>query len=165
MQSLWRTRALALAVIVVAYSVHGLGAQAGDPLIGTWQLNREASTFTPGAAPQRLTRTFEERDDGAIVATTKGVDATSRPVEVRVAFRRDGQPYPIESAGTTSDRTITFELLSRDPFTVEYRTMGGVASTVGTETVSPDGMTYTVQIVGTNRDGARVDIVQVWEKR
>ena len=165
MQPFRRALTVAFGVVVLALSAGGIRADTGDPLIGTWHLNLEKSTFSPGAPPQRLTRTFEEHEGGVIVATTAGLDAVGRPVEVRVAFRRDGEPYRIEADGITVERTIAFEVLSRDPFTVEYRIMGGPGSTVGTETVSPDGRTYTVTITGTNRDGARVDTVQVWERQ
>lgn len=156
-----------LVVVLLASSSANVDAQSTDPLIGTWSLNVERSSYSFGTLPRSATRTFEDWGDGLIFVRNEGVSAAGEPTGSRIVFQRDGRDYPISTRGVEVYPTIRFNVISTDPFNVEYRTGvdGEISGNVGVETISDDGNTYTVRISLTNQQGARVTNVQIWERQ
>jgi hypothetical protein len=68
-------------------------AQGVDPLIGTWKVNLEKSTFVNGPPPKSLATTFSGEGQN-LIATTEGVDAQGQPFKMVVTQIFDGQPHP-----------------------------------------------------------------------
>lgn len=166
MRLLSQTSALALCVLVLI-SAATVEAQMADPLIGTWNMNIEKSTSTCGVMlPRSSTRTFEDWGDGLRLARTDGVNAQGQPLGSRVVFRRDGRSYPVSNMAPTGLIAAAFTIKSMEPFVVEYRAglEGKFGPGVSTETVSPDGTTYMVEIQTIDPKGQPCVTNQVWER-
>ena len=74
MHSIWRAVILGVIVtlgVVLGASLVRVSAQASDARIGTWKLNVEKSTYSPGPAPQSSTLKVEASGQGE-KATTEG---------------------------------------------------------------------------------------------
>jgi hypothetical protein len=68
--------------------------QGIDPLIGTWKLNLEKSTYTGGdTAPKSRTATFAGEGQNLAV-TAEGVQANGQPLKLIFRHIYDGQPHP-----------------------------------------------------------------------
>jgi hypothetical protein len=84
---------LAIALTVM-FSVW-LPAATGDPILGTWKLNRARSKYIPGPAPRSQTRIYKETPDGIFV-TIETIDANGKPQPPIVFSEKyDGKDYPI----------------------------------------------------------------------
>jgi hypothetical protein len=82
---------LAIAGLIVASPAFG---QSVDPLIGTWKLNLEKSTFTGLAPPKSMTATWAGEGHNLAV-TAEGMDAQGQPFKVILRHIYDGQPHPV----------------------------------------------------------------------
>jgi len=155
---------------VIAMTVIGLAAgslafaQSGDPLIGTWKLNRAKSTFNPGPAPVSRTMKFEPAGDGVkhhietYVNNGSGTDEGVHITQYTAAF--DGKDNAIH--GSALD---TVSLKRLNPRSVE-RTgrLAGAAIETQTWNVSADGKVLTVTTRGSN-DNGDYSRVEVFEKQ
>ena len=54
-------------------------AQSPYPIIGTWEMNVERSTFDPGPGLRSVVHRYEEGEDGFIVFTFIYVDPSGNP--------------------------------------------------------------------------------------
>jgi hypothetical protein len=84
--------------IILACAIAGiLGVpafgQGVDPLIGTWKVNLEKSTFVNSPRPKSLVTTFSG-DGQNLIATTESVDAQGQAFKMVVTQIFDGQPHP-----------------------------------------------------------------------
>ena len=68
--------------------------QGVDPLIGTWKLNLEKSTFTGLAPPKSVTATWAGEGQ-TLAVTAEGVNAQGQPFKIILRHIYDGQPHPI----------------------------------------------------------------------
>jgi hypothetical protein len=156
-----------LAPIVVFVSVMGdprVMAQAtNEPLLGTWVMNVQKSTFS-GAAPDKRTMKFEKVPEG-IRHTTDSVNnggfGLVDSYRLQYTFKIDGKDYPADPAmpvGMVSFRRV-------DPNTVERtgKYLGEVIETVK-YAVSTDGKTMTLTQNGT-LNGVEVMSVQVFTRQ
>jgi hypothetical protein len=139
-------------------------AQARDPLMGTWKLNRAKSSFNPGPAPVSRTMKFEPAGDGVrhhvetYVNNGSGTDEGVHITQYTAAF--DGKDNAIQ--GSALD---TVSLKRLNPRSVE-RTgkVGGAATETQTWNVSADGKVLTVTTRGSN-DNGDYSRVEVFEKQ
>jgi hypothetical protein len=137
-------------------------AQAKDPLMGTWKLNRAKSSFNPGPAPVSRTMKFEPAGDGirhhieTYVNNGSGTDEGVHITQYTAAF--DGKDNAIQ--GSALD---TVSLKRLNPRSVE-RTgkVAGAAIETQTWVVSTDGKVLTVTTRGSNDDGdyGRVEVFE-----
>ncbi len=72
-------------------------AQSPHPIIGTWEMNVERSTFDPGPGLRSVVHRYEEGEDGFIVFTFIYVDPSGNPGFIHTAFKLDAEGYPIYS--------------------------------------------------------------------
>lgn len=162
----------ALLLVVCAVS---LSAQAKDPLVGTWKQNVAkgscivTATNAPcGNPPPQVatTRVFEDLGNGFMYVMNDGMNAQGMPNGNRIVFKRDGRDYPIAARGQTGVVTIAFTVKSTSPFAADYVTKtDGKVTTTATETVSPDGKTYTATTKATDAQGRPIVTVLVLEKQ
>ena len=119
--------------------------QAQEPslIAGTWVLNRAASTCSPGTCLRGTERTFEDRGDGSVRATLRGVTEAGRVVRQNYTAKHDGEPYRMVMSGVEGFRTIEFTRLDTYSSFYVMRVDGEVIQ-MGTTTVSRDGQTYTM---------------------
>jgi hypothetical protein len=91
-----RWNATVLAIFLAAgFSVCLPAAEADDPIIGTWKLNRSRSKYIPGPAPRSQTRIYKLTPDGIFV-TIETIDANGhRQPPIQFPERYDGKDYPI----------------------------------------------------------------------
>jgi hypothetical protein len=151
---------LIFAALAATLSIAGI-AQGKDPLIGTWSLNVEKSTFKGAPGPKGQLRTYA-RSDGLEKMTARGVSAERKPTLVRYEARYDGMDYDI--TGSSGGDKISLRRI--DALTTEStQKRDGKPAIVATRQVSADGKTLTVVTKGTLSDGRGIDSTLIFEKR
>ena len=89
--------ALAASLVLTAQN----GTSIKDPSVGTWRINLQKSTYSPGPAPKTPTlRRYELRPDGFTVITQTSVDAQGNPTFTQAAYKPDGKEYPVYDQNT-----------------------------------------------------------------
>ena len=136
-------------------------ASAADTAIGTWKLNLEKSTFSPGPAPKSQTRTYAETAQG-ISLTVQTTAADGKETTATLTFKDDGKPYP--ATGNADFDMVSVKRV--DAQTVHSTQMKGTA-TVGTavRTVSKDGKTLTFTQKGTHAGGVKYEDKSVYDRQ
>jgi uncharacterized ParB-like nuclease family protein len=86
-----RSSLFALAFFSLTLPAFGQGV---DPLIGTWKLNLEKSTFTGRAPPKSRTATWAGEGQNLAV-TIEGVEAKGQPLKLIFRHIYDEQPHPV----------------------------------------------------------------------
>lgn len=136
-------------------------APAGDLVIGTWALNVEKSSYSPGPAPRSQTRTYEAVPEG-IKATIVTVDAKGQSVTARYTAKYDSLEYPL-----TGSAIIDAIALKRVNAYTSEATLTHARKLIGTarRVISEDGKTMTITFRGTDENGRAVTNVAVYEKQ
>jgi hypothetical protein len=146
-----------LAVLVPAI----VGAQAGDPVLGTWKLNLAKSTYSAGGAPKSQTRTYTAAGKG-YKFVAKGVDAAGKASTTEFTVSYDGKFVP--ATGNPAFDSIMVKRV--DANTVEAtQKKGNKVVSVTTRVVSKDGKTITSTAKGTNAAGKAYTNVEIYEKQ
>lgn len=150
------------AVVLMGCAV--ASAQAKDPLMGTWKLNRAKSIFSPGPAPVSRTMKFEPAGDGVkhvtetFVNNGSGTDEGVHVTQYTATF--DGRDYTIQ--GSALDRVSLKRMNSRN---VERSgKVAGEITETQTWSVSADGKVLTVTTNGSS-DAGEYRRVEVFEKQ
>jgi hypothetical protein len=148
-----RTFSIAAAIVVLGIAV-SIGAPPADPVVGTWKLNLDKSTYSPGPPPKSETRTYEGNTETNTVSWT-GINAAGTPVSGHNTYGFDGKYYPI--TGSADFDSISLKRVDR--FTVDTR-LKKDGKVVGTthRVVSQDGkvMTLTSKVTKAN------SVVEAW---
>jgi hypothetical protein len=92
-------------IVAIGLTLPAFG-QSVDPLIGTWKLNLEKSTFTGRVAPKSRTTTWAV-DGENLAVTIEGVEAKGQPLKLIFRLIYDGQPHPITGSSPDYD-SITY---------------------------------------------------------
>ena len=150
-----------------------LPTPASNPVLGTWKLNPEKSSYSAGQPPRSNVRQFTAVEDGYIVSTISGISAQGIPTFTLSAARYDGKNYPIYNQitlvdmminGTKTPNTQAYKVI--DAYTVEITNkQNGRVTTVLTRTVSKDGKTMTLVTKGTNAQGQPVHNVEIFDRQ
>ena len=141
----------------------GAFAQAKDPLLGAWRLNRAKSTFHPGPAPVSRVMKFEPAGDGirhvieTFVNNGSGTDEGVHLAQYTAKF--DGQDNRIN--GSALD-TVALKRVSLRSVERTGKVAGQMVETQ-TWNVSADGRTLTVTTKG-SADGDDYSRVEVFER-
>ena len=158
-----RTIRILSAAIVGLLLSGGAFAQAKDPLLGSWKLNRSKSTYNPGPAPVSRTMKFEVAGDGirhvveTFVNNGSGTDEGVHIADYTAHF--DGKDNVIRGSAldTVSLKRINARTVER---TGKVR---NAAVETQTWSVSADGKTLTVTTKGSN-DGDDYSRVEVFDR-
>lgn len=155
-------RPLRMLVVSVVASSAVLGAQAGDPIMGTWKLNVAKSTYSPDPPPKSSTHTYELYGQEGVKFSVEGVDAAGNRTSIQYTAYYDGKDYPV----TGSSEFDTVALRRIDAYTTELvnKKAGKVVYT-RTRVLSKDGQVLTITSRGTNPKGQAVNNVAVFEKQ
>jgi hypothetical protein len=140
------------------------GAQAAppeDPVLGTWRLNVERSTFTPGPGWRSQVRVYRATPQGVSVSW-EGVDAGGERMQVSYDYAYDGRDYPM--VGSASYDTLNAVRIDARTVRSEEK-RGGVIVGVAVRRVSPDGRVLTITDEGTNRRGLRFSQTLVFDRQ
>jgi hypothetical protein len=147
-------------MLLVAFALN-LAAAAPDQHSGTWKLNPDKSSYSPGPAPKSNTVTINSDADN-IKLSSDGIDATGNPTHVEYTAKYDGKDYPI--TGVPNADTVALE--RPDASTIRSTMKKGdlVVMTV-TSVISKDGKTRTSTFKGKNAAGVDVNNVVVYDKQ
>src|ERR1700692_1317474 len=128
-------------IITIGCGMAAEAAQPPDPVIGTWTLNLEKSTFTPGPAPKSQTRTYAETADGISLSYT-GVAADGTPISGQSTFKYDGKDYSI--TGSPDYDTLSLKKVNGSTVNSTMKRAGKVVGTT-VRSVSGHGKVLTLR--------------------
>ena len=137
--------------------------QSQDPWVGTWKVNLEKSTFSPGPKPTSPGTVKIESPAGGIKVTIDGMTAEGKPFHTEVVGAFDGKDNPVKGADSPSATAAYKRIDSRT-----YEATGkvdGKPTTTNRVSISADGKTLTATITGKNADGQAVNNVIVADKQ
>jgi hypothetical protein len=135
----------------------------GKTRIGTWELNLEKSTFSPGPAPRQQTLTFQEKGP-QWMALIQGTDASGKPINLdanNLMITFDGRDHPTP---TSDYETTAWKAVDDYKYLVTRKKAGKVVMT-STNILSADGKTMTITTIGQNAAGQPIHNVRVYDKR
>jgi len=147
-------------MLLVALALN-LAAAAPDQHTGTWKLNPDKSSYSPGPAPKSNTVTINS-DADSIKLSSDGIDATGNPTHVEYTAKYDGKDYPI--TGVPNADTVALERPDANTIRSTMKKGDLVVMTV-TSVVSKDGKTRTSTFKGKNAAGVDVNNVVVYDKQ
>jgi len=128
-----------LLFISVACGVAIAAAPGSDPVIGTWKLNAQKSTFTAGPAIKSQTRTYSQTGQ-RISLVMKTTNADGREMTTETMYQFDGKDYPVTGSPDFDSLSAQQVDAQTAKFTLKR---GGKAVGTTTRTVSKDGKTLT----------------------
>jgi hypothetical protein len=149
--------ALALAVVPGV-----VGAQAPDPIVGTWKLDVAKSTYKPGPAPKSTTVVIKPAGKGIEVAVD-AVNADDSPLKWGFTTLRDGKEEAKVTGSPLFD-TVTASRESANAGTNLYKKGGKLVMTTKIA-VAADGKSMTVTSTGTDAKGQAVNNVAHYTKQ
>jgi hypothetical protein len=150
-----------LAVVLVAGS--SARTQSTDPWIGTWKINLEKSTFSPGPKPTVAATLKIESSAGGIKVTFEGTSPDGQPIHSETVGSFDGKDNPTKG---TSMPNSTNAFTRVDDRTLEVAGKIDGKPTVTTRLVaSADGKTMTATQTGTNAEGQSAKNVIVLDRQ
>jgi hypothetical protein len=133
--------------------------QGVDPLIGTWKLNLEKSTFTGIAPPKSRTATFAGEEQ-TFAVTVEGVEAKGQALKLIFRHIYDGQPHPV--TGSPNYDSNTYHRFGNSINGIWFKN-GKVVGLTQAQLVP--GKTFTVIEEGINADGQLYHDVHVFERQ
>jgi hypothetical protein len=154
-------RLVVATVLSVTVGSAAMAASHPDPVIGTWVLDVEKSTFTPGPAPKAATRTYAQTADG-ILLTFSGVAADGSAVAGQSTFKYDGKDYPI--TGTPDYDTLTLKRVNHTTVKSAQKKDGKVIGWT-TRTITKHGQVLTLTSHGTDAKGVKFKSVAIYNKQ
>ena len=145
---------------LLAISSPVIGADAPDPVIGTWKLNSAKSTGT--TLPKSETRTYAASAAGGIVLTWKRVGIDGKESSVETTYKYDGKDYPV--TGSPDFDALSVRRVDANTVDSTQKRMGKAVGT-STRTVSKDGKTLTLVSKLTNAKGEVVNTTLVYDRQ
>jgi hypothetical protein len=149
-----------LAAVLVVGSI--ARTQSSDPWIGTWKVNLEKSTYSPGPKPTAAATVKIEPSGGGIKTTIDGTNPEGQPTHTESVGGFDGKDNPV--TGTPAPMTNALKRVDDRTFEVMGKIDGKPAVTTRV-TVSADGKTMSATQTGTNAQGQSVKNVIVLDKQ
>lgn len=134
---------------------------AVNPVIGTWKLNVEKSTFSPGPALKAQIRSYAASAPGMTV-TLQTTAADGKKTTTTVTFTDDGTLYA--APGNPDYDTVSAQRVDALTSHSTQIKAGAVVGT-GLRTVSKDGKTLTFAQKGTHANGVSYDNVLVYDQQ
>lgn len=152
----------AVFILLVALSGVAIAAEpASDPVVGTWKLNAQKSTFTSGPSIKTQTRTYSQTGQ-RISLLMKTTNADGKETTAETTYQLDGKDYP--TIGSPDFDSLSGQQV--DPQTAKFTLKrGGKAIGTTTRTVSKDGKTLTSKMKVTTASGEQTDNVLVFDKQ
>jgi hypothetical protein len=154
-------------VVVVLTAVLAVGSiartQSSDPWIGTWKVNLEKSTYSPGPKPTVAATVKIESSAGGIKTTIDGTTPEGKPIHTETVAAFDGKDNPVKGA-QAPNTTNALKRIDDRTFEVASKVDGKPTGT-NRVTVSADGKTLTARVTGTNAKGQSVNNVIVLDKQ
>ncbi len=138
-------------IVAVGLTLPAFG-QGVDPLVGSWKLNVEKSTFINTPPPKSLITTWTGEGQN-FINTTEGVDAQGQPIKIVYQHVYDGQPHPTTGSPVFDGNTLN-----------AVRFKNGKPVLVGQGAVVP-GKTYTFTQEGIDLNNRLFHSVLVFDRQ
>ena len=148
-------------VLAVGTGPLAWAVDAPEAAVGTWTMNLDKSTFSPGPALKSQTRTYVQTADGLAV-TYSGTAADGSMVSGKSTFKYDGKDYPI--SGSPDYDTLTLKRVDANTITSVQKKNGKAIGTT-TRTVSADGKVMTLTSEGKSAKGESFHNVMVFDRK
>ncbi|HET7217030.1 MAG TPA: hypothetical protein VFJ02_03245 [Vicinamibacterales bacterium] len=148
------TAICALALAIVA------GAQAPDPIVGTWKMDVAKSTYKPGPPPKSATVVITA--EGKSIKVAVDAEMPSGPMKWGYTSARDGKDVPV--TGNPNYDTANATQTNPHEGTIVYKKDGKTVATTKTS-VAKDGKTLTVTSDGTDAKGQAFHNVSHYTKQ
>lgn len=152
--------ALVLALVSVPAATQPRKA-ARDLVLGTWILDVDASSYSPGPAPKSQKRVYEAALEG-IKTTITGIDAGGHEWSAEYVADYDSLEYPISG---TRARVSAIALKRINTHTAEA-TLKHAHTVIGTarRTIAEDGRTMTITYKGKGLEDEDVRITAFFKR-
>jgi hypothetical protein len=150
---------LGLGIIVALGMTLPAFGQGVDPLIGTWKLNLEKSTFTGLAPPKSASATWAGEGQ-TLTNTIEGVNVQGQAFKAILRHIYDGQPHPV--TGVPAFDSNIFNRIGNSINGVRFKN-GKVVEVLQAQLVP--GKTYTAIEEGINANGQPYRAVRVYERQ
>ena len=137
--------------------------QSSDPWIGTWKVNLEKSTYSPGPKPTVAATVKSEPSAGGLKTTIDATNPEGKPTHTESVAKFDGKDYPVTGA-QAPNTTNALKRIDDRTFEVMGKVDGKPAMTTRV-VVAADGKTMTATQTGTNAQGQSVNNVIVLNKQ
>ena len=155
-------RLVGFAIVMILTALTLFVATAGaDQLSGTWSMNAEKSTYSPGPSPKSLTVVIESDENNYKVDAT-GTDGDGKPIHVQYSAKFDGKDYP--ATGMANADAVSVKRIDANTVETLQKKDGKVVMSVTTK-VSADGKTRTSTWRGKNAEGKDVHNVVIFDKK
>ena len=135
--------------------------QSSDPWMGTWKVNLEKSTFSPGPKPTTPVTVKMESPAGGIKITTDGTTPDGKPLHTEVVGAFDGKDNPVKG----NDLPMTAAYKRIDGRTFESHDQNRWQADDDQGMGLADGKTMTATVTGKNAEGQTVNNVIVHDKQ
>lgn len=146
-------------IAALAFSVAAMAAE--DSQSGTWKLNTEKSSYSPGPGPKANTLTIVA-DEKTYKLHAEGMDAQGKPTMSEFTAEFGGKD--VATKGLPYGDMVSVKRI--DANTVEVTMKKGAKTLVTvTSVVSKDGKTRTSTFVGKDEAGHDVKNVAVYDKQ
>ena len=154
-------------VVVVLTAVLAAGSigrtQSSDPWVGTWKINLEKSTWSPGPKPTVASTAKLEPSAGGLKSTVDGTNAEGKPTHSESVANFDGKDNPVKGA-QTPNTTIALKRIDDRTYEVANK-VDGKPTITGRVAVSADGKTMTITQTGRDAKGQTVKNVIVTDRQ
>ncbi len=153
--------ALAFALVASPAGGQTKKVEPVDLVIGTWILDAEASSYSPGPAPKSQKRVYEIAPEG-IKTTITGVDSEGHDWSAEYVADYDSLEHPISG---TRARVTAIALTRINDHSAEA-TLRHANKVIGTarRVITPDGRSMTITYNGTGPSDELVHITAVFHK-
>jgi hypothetical protein len=133
--------------------------QGADPVIGTWRLNVEKSTYVGTSAPKSQSNTFAGEGQ-TLTDTVEGVDAQGQAYKIVFSHIYDGIPHP--TMGTPTYDSTIYTRIGNTINAVRFRT--GKPAEVGQVVIVPR-KTLTNTAEGIDENNQPYHYVQLYDRQ
>ena len=147
-------------VLMIAGSSH---AQSSAPWVGTWKVNLEKSTYSPGPKPTVAAQVKIEPAPNGMKTTIDAVNPQGEKTHTETVAAFDGKDYPVNGAPNPNS-TSTLKRIDDRSFENQGK-VGGKPTVTTRIVISKDGKTLTATQTGTNAQGQAVKNVIVAERQ
>ena len=145
-------------IVAIGLTLPAFG-QGADPVIGTWRLNVEKSTYVGTPAPKSQSNTFAGEGQ-TLTDTVEGVDAQGQAYKILFRHIYDGMPHAT-TGNPTYDSTI-YTRIGNTINAVRFRT--GKPVEVAQVVIVP-GKTLTNTAEGIDENNQSYHYVQVYDRQ
>jgi hypothetical protein len=149
------------ALLVFALAPVGFAANASDPVIGTWKLNIEKSTFAADRTPKAITRTYTAGANGTSMTVT-GVNADGSAISQSATLTYDGKDDAF--TGSTIWDTLSLKKVNGSTVKAELKKDGKVVGHT-TRTISGEGKVLTLTTAFKSSKGGTIHETAVYDKQ